>query len=147
MSASDRYGTRYRYAEPPDALNLAGLLNVLDGVVDTPGRLLVMTSNHPEVLDPALIRPGRIDRCLHLGYMAVEGAMSMIEHYFGRAMTPEQRETLGRALASGRERTPASIEQLCAEYETVDELLSHLMQSGSSSGAEGRAPAKRARCY
>jgi len=39
-----------------DTLNLAGILNTLDGVVDTPGRLLVMTSNHPEKLDPALIR-------------------------------------------------------------------------------------------
>jgi ATP-dependent 26S proteasome regulatory subunit len=46
-----------------DTLNLAGLLNVLDGVVDTPGRLLVLSTNHPEVLDPALIRPGRINRC------------------------------------------------------------------------------------
>ena len=35
---------------------------VLDGVVDSPGRIIVMTSNHPEKLDPALIRPGRIDR-------------------------------------------------------------------------------------
>ena len=41
-----------------DALNLAGLLNVLDGVVDSPGRILVMTTNHPEKLDAALIRPG-----------------------------------------------------------------------------------------
>lgn len=39
-----------------DALNLAGLLNVLDGVVDTPGRIVVMSTNHPEKLDPALIR-------------------------------------------------------------------------------------------
>lgn len=45
-----------------DELNLAGLLNVLDGVVDTPGRLLVLSTNHPEMLDPALIRPGRINR-------------------------------------------------------------------------------------
>ena len=41
--------------ERDDALNLAGLLNVLDGVVDTPGRIVVMTSNHPEKLDPALV--------------------------------------------------------------------------------------------
>ena len=34
-----------------DALNLSGLLNVLDGVVDTPGRIVVMTANHPEKLD------------------------------------------------------------------------------------------------
>ena len=34
------------------------MLNVLDGVVDCPNRIVVMTSNHPEKLDPALIRPG-----------------------------------------------------------------------------------------
>jgi hypothetical protein len=38
-----------------DALNLSGLLNCLDGVVDSPGRLVILTSNHPEVLDPALV--------------------------------------------------------------------------------------------
>jgi hypothetical protein len=31
-----------------DDLNLAGVLNVLDGVVDCPGRIVVMTSNHPD---------------------------------------------------------------------------------------------------
>ena len=49
-----------------DGLNLAGVLNVLDGVVDSPGRIVIMTSNHPEKLDPALIRPGRINKQLHL---------------------------------------------------------------------------------
>ena len=39
-----------------DKLNLSGMLNVLDGVVDCPNRIVVMTSNHPEKLDPALIR-------------------------------------------------------------------------------------------
>ena len=51
-----------------DKLDLAGLLNVLDGVVDCPGRIVVMTSNHPEKLDPALIRPGRVNLKLYLGY-------------------------------------------------------------------------------
>lgn len=48
---------------------LQGLLNVLDGVVDTPGRIVIMTTNHPETLDAALIRPGRIDKKIYLGYM------------------------------------------------------------------------------
>jgi chaperone BCS1 len=52
-----------------DELNLSGLLNVLDGVVDTPGRMLVMTTNHPDVLDPALLRPGRIDKKMHHSYL------------------------------------------------------------------------------
>ena len=44
-----------------DKLDLSGMLNVLDGVVDSPNRIVVMTSNHPEKLDPALIRPGRVN--------------------------------------------------------------------------------------
>lgn len=36
-------------------------MNLLDGVLEIPGRIVVMTSNYPEKLDHALIRPGRID--------------------------------------------------------------------------------------
>lgn len=46
-----------------------GLLNVLDGVVDTPGRIVILTTNVVDVLDRALIRPGRIDKTILLGYM------------------------------------------------------------------------------
>merc|ERR1719164_325718 len=74
------YGSAY--ALKRDKLNLSGLLNVLDGVVDTPERIVVMTTNHPEILDPALIRPGRIDQKLLLGYMKHHNVISMIQHYF-----------------------------------------------------------------
>lgn len=39
----------------------AGLLNAIDGVAAQEGRLLFMSTNHPERLTPALIRPGRVD--------------------------------------------------------------------------------------
>jgi chaperone BCS1 len=42
-------------------VTLAGLLNCLDGIVTPDGAIVVMTSNHPDKLDPALIRPGRAD--------------------------------------------------------------------------------------
>merc|ERR550514_1490286 len=70
-----------QWYKPEDELNLAGLLNVIDGVVDAPGRILVMTTNHPEKLDPALIRPGRINRKLHLGFMDGASLCQMAEHY------------------------------------------------------------------
>ncbi|KAJ3005194.1 hypothetical protein HKX48_000811 [Thoreauomyces humboldtii] len=47
---------------------LSTLLNCMDGHTLANGTMIVMTSNHPEVLDPALIRPGRIDLHLRLGY-------------------------------------------------------------------------------
>ncbi len=61
-----------------DKLDLAGLLNVLDGVVDCPGRIVVMTTNHPEKLDPALIRPGRVNHKVYLGYIELPEAKEMV---------------------------------------------------------------------
>ncbi|EDN05939.1 predicted protein [Histoplasma mississippiense (nom. inval.)] len=43
-------------------VSLSALLNALDGVSSQEGRLLIMTTNHIERLDDALIRPGRVER-------------------------------------------------------------------------------------
>ena len=54
-----------------DGLNqvtFSGLLNMLDGVASTEARILFMTTNYIERLDPALIRPGRIDVKEYIGY-------------------------------------------------------------------------------
>lgn len=42
-------------------ISLSGLLNSIDGVASHEGRVLIMTTNVPESLDDALIRPGRVD--------------------------------------------------------------------------------------
>lgn len=42
-------------------LDLSSILNVMDGTLETPGRMIIITSNYPEKLDHAFIRPGRID--------------------------------------------------------------------------------------
>jgi chaperone BCS1 len=114
-----------------DELNLSGLLNVLDGVVDTPGRILIMTTNHPEKLDPASIRPGGIDKQLLLGYIGADAACQMIAHYFGvEALTDVQAVRTRNMLPDGRDMplalTPATMEQLCAEHDTVDAILDAL---------------------
>ena len=47
-------------------MNLSDLLEAFDGVLEMKGRMMVLTTNHFEKLDPALIRPGRIDLTLEL---------------------------------------------------------------------------------
>ena len=42
-------------------LTFSGFLNALDGVVSSEGRIIFMTTNHLDRLDPALLRPGRVD--------------------------------------------------------------------------------------
>ncbi|CAE6362641.1 unnamed protein product [Rhizoctonia solani] len=49
-------------------VTLSGLLNTIDGVQAQEGRLLFATTNHPEKLDPALSRPGRMDVKVEYGH-------------------------------------------------------------------------------
>jgi len=109
-----------------DALTLAGLLNVLDGVVDTPERMLIMTSNHPEKLDRALIRPGRIDKQIYLGYLLPGPAAQMVEHYFRREVLCAAEKKRLAAAVEHLKFTPAMMEQLCAEHSSVDSMLEAL---------------------
>jgi len=46
----------------PETISLSGLLNAIDGVASHEGRVLILTTNKPESLDEALVRPGRVDR-------------------------------------------------------------------------------------
>eukprot|EP00672_Neobodo_designis_P024574 CAMPEP_0174835698 /NCGR_PEP_ID=MMETSP1114-20130205/5539_1 /TAXON_ID=312471 /ORGANISM="Neobodo designis, Strain CCAP 1951/1" /LENGTH=592 /DNA_ID=CAMNT_0016069651 /DNA_START=82 /DNA_END=1860 /DNA_ORIENTATION=+ len=123
-----------------DKLDLAGLLNVLDGVVDSPGRIVIMTTNHPESLDAALIRPGRINTKLHMGYMSDDDIVEMFEHHFDE-ITTAHRTRLRKALQhkrqhgcggeDGSERkkfniSGAEVEQLCAECDTIDEFIEEM---------------------
>lgn len=48
-------------------VTLSALLNVLDGLLTPDGLVVVASSNHPEKLDPALLRPGRFDLHLEIG--------------------------------------------------------------------------------
>uniref|UniRef100_A0A6G6AAJ8 AAA family ATPase n=1 Tax=Borely moumouvirus TaxID=2712067 RepID=A0A6G6AAJ8_9VIRU len=54
--------------ENKSKLTLSCLLNVLDGLHSNDGRIMFMTTNKPEVLDKAIIRPGRIDQKICFGY-------------------------------------------------------------------------------
>ena len=68
--------------ESPEKVNLSFLLNLLDGVLETPGRILIITSNHPERLDPALIRPGRIDINLEVSYCTKEMIVDIFRYFY-----------------------------------------------------------------
>ncbi|RMY53435.1 hypothetical protein D0865_05254 [Hortaea werneckii] len=50
------------HTQPGTGISLSGLLNAIDGVASHEGRVLIMTTNHPDQLDAALVRPGRVDR-------------------------------------------------------------------------------------
>jgi chaperone BCS1 len=49
---------------PKSELTFSELINALDGATAVMGSIVIISTNHPEMLDPALIRAGRIDRKL-----------------------------------------------------------------------------------
>ena len=63
-------------------ISLGDLLELLDGMIEIPGRMLIMTSNHPERLDPALLRPGRIDLQVEFKKMTRSDIKDMYKLWF-----------------------------------------------------------------
>jgi mitochondrial chaperone BCS1 len=66
-------------------VTLSGLLNVLDGFRAPENVLFVMTSNKIEALDPALLRPGRIDVRLFLGKATDQQKVELYQRFFPQA--------------------------------------------------------------
>jgi hypothetical protein len=54
-----------REEEIKEPIDLSFLLNLLDGTLEASGRIIAVSSNFPERIDRALIRPGRIDMIVH----------------------------------------------------------------------------------
>jgi SpoVK/Ycf46/Vps4 family AAA+-type ATPase len=65
-----------------DPITLDDILNLWDGIRETPGRILVITSNHYKNLDSALKRSGRIDIELNLSYASHGVISQMYTHFF-----------------------------------------------------------------
>lgn len=63
-------------------VTLSGLLNTIDGALTPDGVAFVMTTNRVGDLDPALIRPGRIDRSVEFGPLDCEGAMTFFLRFY-----------------------------------------------------------------
>ncbi|RDA87840.1 hypothetical protein CP532_2977, partial [Ophiocordyceps camponoti-leonardi (nom. inval.)] len=94
-------GVRAPQPNPPAGgrLSLSGLLNILDGVASQEGRILIMTTNHVDKLDKALIRPGRVDMTIPFGLADKD----MISSIFSAIHTPYDDEA-----AASRRRHGAS---------------------------------------
>jgi hypothetical protein len=74
-----------RAAREGSSLSFSGILNAIDGVAASEARLLFMTTNHIEKLDPALIRPGRIDVKFEMSLATQPMIAQMFRHFYGQS--------------------------------------------------------------
>jgi hypothetical protein len=100
-------------------ISFSGLLNALDGVGAQEGRIIVLTTNHRDKLDPALIRPGRIDVEVELG-KATRLQLRQLLLRFHPDAGPRADALVDRY--ADRSMSPAQIQQLLITADNLDEV-------------------------
>jgi len=108
--------------KPVDTLqmDLSFLLNLLDGILETPGRILIMTSNEPDSLDSALIRPGRIDVIAKFLKCSHKTIKQMFEFFYDVKLTQSQNEYIDQF--ESRSVTPAELGKIM--FENINDIQS-----------------------
>jgi transitional endoplasmic reticulum ATPase len=101
-------------SDAPEKGILATFLAYTDGIRDMDGVLLVGATNHPELIDPAALRPGRFDKLIYLSAPGREARRAIFERYLrDKPLAPDVKTD---TLAARTERfTGADIQFVCAE--------------------------------
>ncbi|GFS29810.1 P-loop nucleoside triphosphate hydrolase superfamily protein [Actinidia rufa] len=108
-------------------LTLSGLLNFIDGLWSSCGdeRIIIFTTNHKDRLDPALLRPGRMDIHIHMSYCTPSGFKILASNYLG--INNHSMFTEIEKLITEVEVTPAEIAEELMKSEDADTALEGLL--------------------
>ncbi|OQV10631.1 hypothetical protein CLAIMM_14598 [Cladophialophora immunda] len=125
-----------------NSISISGLLNAIDGVTSAEGRMLIMTTNHREKLDAALLRPGRVDVQVEFNL----ASKKQIRQLFLRMYSTDERNT---------PRHPTTLSEILAELNTCDLDGQHVESGHSESensvqeqrSSEKTAPAQSASAH
>ncbi|MCD7460222.1 hypothetical protein HAX54_043110 [Datura stramonium] len=113
--------------EEGSKVTLSGLLNFIDGLWSSCGdeRIIIFTTNHVEKLDPALLRPGRMDVHIHMAYCTPCGFRLLASNYLG--ITEHQLFEEIENLIGIMTVTPAEVAEQLMKEDEVDIALKGLI--------------------
>jgi ATP-dependent 26S proteasome regulatory subunit len=116
--------TKSTTSSSDEPITLDDILNLWDGIRETPGRILVISSNHYDKLDPALIRPGRIDITHELSNASHNVILEMYEHLFEKPINKELLQQVQEYLYS-----PAEIINMYVSYKNEEAFMNRLLEN------------------
>ncbi|CDP01981.1 unnamed protein product [Coffea canephora] len=113
--------------EQENKVTLSGFLNFIDGLWSSCGdeRIIIFTTNHKEKLDPALLRPGRMDVHIHMSYCTPSGFRILAANYLeikDHCLFKEIEE-----LIAATEVTPAEVAEQLLKNDEADVILEGLI--------------------
>jgi hypothetical protein len=105
-----------------ESIDLSFLLNLLDGTLEANGRILIITTNFPERIDRALIRPGRIDMIVHFKKCSRAVLQEMVNAFYDDTLPMPDEPSLDYKW------TPAEVNQILFRHfhnpqQAIDELV------------------------
>ncbi|XVF17940.1 hypothetical protein REPUB_Repub10bG0168200 [Reevesia pubescens] len=105
-------------------LTLSGLLNFIDGLWSSCGdeRIIVLTTNHKQRLDPALLRPGRMDVNINLSCCTMQAFRILAPNYLGIKVDHWLFKDIDE-LVEATKVTPAEVAEELMKNEVVDNAL------------------------
>jgi hypothetical protein len=112
--------------EQENGITLSGLLNFIDGLWSTCGeeRIIIFTTNYKD--RPALLRPGRMDMHIYMGYCSWEAFKTLTKNYFlidDHPLFPEIQMLLAEV-----EVTPGQVSEMLLRSEDADVTLQGLSE-------------------
>ena len=91
-------------------MTFSGLLNTLDGVASSEERLVFMTTNHLDRLDPALIRPGRVDVKQEIGLASKSQVSKMFSRFYPDEILSQAEAFADKVMELGQRKSIAQLQ-------------------------------------
>ncbi|KAJ0703492.1 putative AAA+ ATPase domain, ATPase, AAA-type, core, AAA-type ATPase domain-containing protein [Helianthus annuus] len=123
-------------------VTLSGFLNFIDGLWSSCGdeRIIIFTTNRKDKLDPALLRPGRMDVHINMSYCTASGFRLLASNYLGvtqHELFEEIEDLIGEA-----EVTPAEVAEQLLKEDDPDIALGGLIEFFDGKKNEAKEKAK-----
>lgn len=112
-------------SKKPDRIDLGYLLQKLDGIEDNNDRIIIATTNHPENINPALLRPGRFDLKLCLGNCSAQMYEDILTNFFKGG--DEMRLQISKAGLPLQKWSPLQVINTAIVNETLEKTLEALV--------------------
>jgi len=110
--------------QPEDPITLDDILNLWDGIRETPGRILIISSNHYNKLDSALTRPGRIDISHELTNASHKTITDIYYNLFKKSINKTVLRSIKEYFYS-----PAELVNLYVQYQDANLFVKRLMEN------------------
>lgn len=108
-----------------DVVNLSCFLNILDGIIELHGVMIIMTSNYPERIDDALIRPGRFDFKHEFKKASKKIVIDMLK--ISNELSDEEFEVYENNLdIRDYELSPAEVQSICFKYNNIKDCIDEI---------------------